>query len=908
VPNRPETIDQGKTDPRLKGYATPKGVRLEIVADHPVVTNPVGMAFAHDGTLYVLEWRPFPGFSIPEYPETLRYKDGTTRSFRVARKAVRDVQGKVRQLYPDAVQVLRDTRGHETYDKAELLLEDELPSAVLPHSGWLYLAGRGSVRRYRQSKPGGPYGVREEIVRGLGALPHQVSGLALGVDGWMYITAGAGDHFAEGSDGSRATVLRTGAVFRCLPDGSKMHVYARGLQDSHGPVAFDAAGNVFHADAGGKHARCRLLHLAEEADLGARLPDGARGGVPDPVRGALADDLPGVMPPLLDTGRGASTGVLVYNDTRFPEPYRGLLYAPDPARRRVRAYRVVPRGASFEVAESFDLLNSSDSRFRPCQVVLGPDGALYVCDRRGASAGRPWADIPGGRIYRLRWVGTGEKNADGDEEQSALLLRTLGSWARITRLSDDDLLKALGSEEASFRLRAGQEFVRRGLKHRGALVRLLADGDAPQRPRIAARGALVGLWDKDVAAAFRKLLGDKDSDLRRLAAEDLARFGARGDRDVQAALLPLMDDAEPAVRRAAALAVGRIAAPGAADALAVALQFDDGNDRWVRDGLVRAVERLGRPGLERLMDLANSGVTKDRDNVVEVFRALRTAPAVPLLGRLLENPHLGATQRAGLVRSYGNYLLDPPLSPAPMLGYLTRHPGEDARVKRAGVLVLGAAEVIDDPKAKHWLLTLLDERDPALRLALLAALEKSGLSRAAPKLDQWRRDADRPTRERRAAARALQVLRGVGLDTWVTGPFGGELKTAYPPEKDPVPWAVYPRRIAWQPWQVEAGGLLDLRGAFPGTQTSVYALASVYSPRDQEAKLLAGSGGPLRIWLSGKLVHEFTGRRAPAADTDRVAVHLAKGWNRVLAKVVGGKGDHALFLRFAGDGVRVARR
>src|SRR4051812_46210825 len=49
-------IDQGQSDPKLKGFQTPEGIKLEIAADHPTVVNPVGMAFADDGSLVVLEW------------------------------------------------------------------------------------------------------------------------------------------------------------------------------------------------------------------------------------------------------------------------------------------------------------------------------------------------------------------------------------------------------------------------------------------------------------------------------------------------------------------------------------------------------------------------------------------------------------------------------------------------------------------------------------------------------------------------------------------------------------------------------------------------------------------------------------------------------------------------------------
>ena len=48
---------------------------------------------------------------------------------------------------------------------------------------------------------------------------------------------------------------------------------------------------------------------------------------------------------MLKTGRGAPAGLLIYNDTRLPEEYRGLLYYPDVFRKLIRAYKVEPRMA-----------------------------------------------------------------------------------------------------------------------------------------------------------------------------------------------------------------------------------------------------------------------------------------------------------------------------------------------------------------------------------------------------------------------------------------------------------------------------------------------------------------------------------------------------------------------------------
>src|SRR5207247_641811 len=136
---RPEwlkIIDQGENDPRLKGYFTPEGIKVEIVAEEPTVLNPVGMTFGADGTLYVLEWVPAEGANFPETFTVFTYKDGTKRKVAIMRKPVKDL-----------VKILTLDRAKGVYDKAQKILEDELPSSILIHDDWLYLTGQGTVRR-----------------------------------------------------------------------------------------------------------------------------------------------------------------------------------------------------------------------------------------------------------------------------------------------------------------------------------------------------------------------------------------------------------------------------------------------------------------------------------------------------------------------------------------------------------------------------------------------------------------------------------------------------------------------------------------------------------------------------------------------------------------------------------------
>src|SRR5262245_3201066 len=300
-PTRPapkwvELVDLGKQDRRLAGYRAPAGLEIEIIAEAPAVINPVGLSFLDDGTPLVIEWTHDPDDKPKPVDVTFEFRDRSKHTIQVLKKRKKDV-----------IKALTIGKNNTVWDRPKVILEDELPSTVVPFDGWLYVAGRGSVRRYKRSKADGPYDKEEVIARGFaGVGQHQVSGLTIGPDGWLYVSCGDGDNDVEGSDGSRATVLRTGAIFRCKPDGSKLHVYARGFRNPYRDVAFDLTGNLFHLDNDGggdrKFVGCRLLHVPEASDFGWRTGYEGKGKA-DPDRASAFGEKPGRMPGLLKTGK-----------------------------------------------------------------------------------------------------------------------------------------------------------------------------------------------------------------------------------------------------------------------------------------------------------------------------------------------------------------------------------------------------------------------------------------------------------------------------------------------------------------------------------------------------------------------------------------------------------------------------
>src|SRR5262249_33502991 len=99
----------------------------------------------------------------------------------------------------------------------------------------------------------------------------------------------------------------------------------------------------------------------------------------------------------------------------------------------------------------------------------------------------------------------------------------------------------------------------------------------------------------------------------------------------------------------------------------------------------------------------------------------------------------------------------------------------------------------------------------------------------------------------------------------------------------------------------EADGRVELGLLFGGAEyIAAYALNYVYSPEARDATLYVGSDDTVRVWLNGRLVHEYPAGREAVPRQDAVRVTLKAGRNVLLVKVGNGIVEHRFYLSAGG--------
>jgi glucose/arabinose dehydrogenase len=278
------------------------------------------------------------------------------------------------------------------------------PSSLAFHpDGSLYVSTSTQVFRLSQPNANGVYQRRDVLIDGLsGPQDHFTRTLLFSPDGSaLFIQIGSSCNVCKENDARRATIMRFNA------DGSGGAIYASGLRNAVG-ITFRLGTNELWAtnnstdDLGDNVPPDTIQIVQQGQDYG--WPRCHAGTIVDPQYGGPGA-CSGVAAPLVSIqAHSAALGLTFYTGTRFPAEYRGDLYVVlhgSIYRSLPTGYKVVrvhlsngrPAGSVQDFAAGW-LLASGKEWGRPADVLLAPDGSLFV------------SDDSGGIIYRIFYAGS----------------------------------------------------------------------------------------------------------------------------------------------------------------------------------------------------------------------------------------------------------------------------------------------------------------------------------------------------------------------------------------------------------------------------------------------------------------------------------------------------------------------
>lgn len=598
-----------------KTIRLPDDLRIDLVAGEPLVKEPSAMAFDERGRLFVCE---IHGYNLDGYLDIvdLNKTGKLDREVRRVRHATPASQKAAAKETYGTVKLLRDTDGDGIMDRADVFA-DRLPPCygVVPWRGGAIVVCAPDIVYLADRDGDGKAEVKETLFTGFRRqyIERGISNPRWGSDNWIYVAAGGGGGTISGPRLAKSVKIGH-SDFRFKPDGSAIEPVT-GAESMFGLTMTDF-GDRFHTTTRfvvplPYHYLARNPYVpADGGDVvaaGSRYSQVFPISKPDPWRLARGQDpawikFYGERETKPNGNFTSPCGQLIYRADLLPQQYQGNYFVCDPANNLIHRCLLERDGAGFKVRrapgeEQSEFLAATDQWFRPINLGLGPDGAIYVVDMYREII-EDFSAIP--RYLQQQYVNSLIAGKDHGRiwrigPQQANEKPKLPSLASA---EVQDLVRELASGNAWRRETAQRLLIERGEKAALApLAKLVRQGATPQA-RFHALGSLDGLGSLEPAHVLHTL-GDASYGVRRQALQFSERW-LGSQPAILDRVLKMVNDDDPVVRLQLAMTLGESRDPRALDALAH-LAVHHGEERWLPGAILSSTAETAEPLLERLL-------------------------------------------------------------------------------------------------------------------------------------------------------------------------------------------------------------------------------------------------------------------------------------------------------------------
>ena len=477
-------------DPELErqSFIVADGFEVNLFAADPLIAKPIQMNFDARGRLWIASSSIYP-------------------------------QIQPGQVANDRILVLDDQDHDGVADSTTVFVDGLLiPTGIEPGDGGAYVANSTELVHFKDTDGDGKADDRRVMLSGFGTedTHHILHTFRWGMDGQLYFNQSIYIHsHLETPHGVRR--LNGGGIWQFRPETLELSVLMRGLVNPWG-YQHDAWGQSFATDGAGGEG---INYIIPGAAYFTAV------GVPRIVPG-------------LNPGSPKHCGMEIVGGRHLPDDWQGNIITNDFRGHRVCRFILTDDGSGYASREQTDLIKSTHVAFRPIDVKMGPDGAIYIADwynpiiQHGEVDFRdPRRDLTRGRIWRVTAKG-----------------RPLVPRPKLVDVPTRDLLAALAAPEQFTRQHAKRQLKERGsavLPELAAWVKQLDPTD-PQFEHLR----LEGLWayqslnvvEPDLLNA---VLNSRDAKARAAAVRIVPQWGSRLPNPVEM-LAPRVVDDHPRVR------------------------------------------------------------------------------------------------------------------------------------------------------------------------------------------------------------------------------------------------------------------------------------------------------------------------------------------------------------------------